>query len=214
MKGTDRGLPNEVSVWRGKIERVCKTEKMSTKDRIRESVNSLLHTYSADDLSVKMVCAEADISKQTLYNNYYGIYGVIEEIVLEMLEKAASEFPGTGNCRKQLRAQIDLLVSNKAFFTHIFCSKYQDELIAAIRKRVEPQVRACVLRYAEKNSVTLKERDLHTTTLFYTDVFISGLRRFADMRFEDDPDVAINLISNLLRGQMQTAVLRLGKKSA
>ena len=117
---------------------------MSTKDRIREAVNSLLHTYSADDLSVKMVCAEADISKQTLYNNYYGIYGVIEEIVLEMLEQTASRIlRERRNAREQLRAQIRMMISERAFFTHIFCSKYREELMRAIQARVEPQVRAC-----------------------------------------------------------------------
>ena len=53
-----------------------------------------------------------------------------------------------------------------------------------------------------KNGVTLKERELSTSTAFYTDMFINGLRRFADMRFEDDPDEAITLISSLLHGQM------------
>jgi hypothetical protein len=41
-------------------------------------------------------------------------------------------------------------------------------------------------------------------------MFINGLRRFADMRFEDDPDEAVTLISSLVRGQMKTAVMRLG----
>ena len=183
---------------------------MSTKDRIREAVNSLLHTYSADDLSVKMVCAEADISKQTLYNNYYGIYGVIEEIVLEMLEQMASEYPGAENAREQLRAQIRMMISERVFFTHIFCSKYREELMRAIQARVEPQLYSRVVWYAGKAGVSLTERELSTVAAFFTDMFINGLRRFADMRFEDDPDEAVTLISSLVRGQMKTAVMRLG----
>ena len=183
---------------------------MGTKDKIRKAVTDLLYEHSLDEMSVKMVCMEADISKQTLYNNYYGIYAVVEEIVLEMLEETASEYPGANNCREQLKAQIRMMTADSLFFTHIFCSKYRDELIDAVRAKAEPQIQTRVLQYIGKTGAGLTEREMNIVTAFYTDIFVCGLRRFANMRFEDDPDEAINIISSLVRGQMQTAVTRIG----
>ena len=51
---------------------------MTTKERIKTELLKLLDRYSADDLTLKLFCAESGISKQTLYNHYYCLMDAIE----------------------------------------------------------------------------------------------------------------------------------------
>ena len=42
-----------------------------TAARIREAMMSLLERHSMDDITVRLICGEAGISRQTFYNYYY-----------------------------------------------------------------------------------------------------------------------------------------------
>ena len=46
---------------------------MNARGRIKRTIFELLKTTPADQLAVKTLVLEANISKQTLYNNFYGI---------------------------------------------------------------------------------------------------------------------------------------------
>ena len=44
---------------------------MNTKEIIKETILDLLDEHSADEITVKLICMESGLSKQTLYNHYH-----------------------------------------------------------------------------------------------------------------------------------------------
>ncbi len=53
-----------------------------TKEKIKKTLLRLLEDHSADQLTVKMVCSEAGISKQTLYNHYLNLMDALEDVFI------------------------------------------------------------------------------------------------------------------------------------
>ena len=106
-----------------------------TKDRIKATILRLLEQMPADDLSVKMVVSEAKVSKQTLYNNYYGLLGAIEDMIQDLMTEAAEKSAGEDNWAEQIRAIMHMFAERKDVFIHLYFSKYRDDLMNLIRAR-------------------------------------------------------------------------------
>lgn len=169
------------------------------KERIKKTLYDMLRTSSADDIKVVEFCDEAGISKQTLYNNYYGLVGVMEELVMDMMEKAAAEYEGTGNWRGQTRAIMQMLVENRDVFLHIYNSKFREDLLATVDKRVAPIVRSCVDKYIAEADVELDAFDRRIINAFYMDIYMGVARRFMRNRMADAPDYVISRYGALLK---------------
>ena len=58
-----------------------------TAARIREAMMSLLERHSMDDITVRMICGEAGISRQTFYNYYYSAEEALDEDPEEPLDR-------------------------------------------------------------------------------------------------------------------------------
>jgi len=178
-----------------------------TKERIKKTLYNMLVSACADDIKVVEFCKEAGISRQTLYNNFYGIVGIMEEIVLDMMEEAAADYAGTGNWRGQIRAIMQVLIDKKEFFLHIYNSKYREDLFSIITRRVEPLVRSCVEKYASEADVVLGDFDKRIIVAFYMDIYMGAARRFMRNRMVDAPDYLISRYGALLKNHCIRSVI-------
>ena len=186
---------------------------MTARKKIRYAILRLLEEKSADDLTVGLVCSKAGISKQTLYNNYYGVFDVIEELVFEMLENSSQQFACTGNWIQQLNAQIHKASECRTTFLHIFNSKYGEQLLRAISDRAESQLTIRISKCAVEQGVQLSEADINGLTIFYKDMFTSIFRRMIDDGLSENPNNITDRLVKLVSGHIETSVSRFGHTS-
>lgn len=161
-------------------------EKMK-RDKIKETLLRLLEKYPADDLSVKTVCSEACISKQTLYNNFYGILGAIEEIVGDLMEEATADYTDNHDWLDGLRAILEMIANRRNVFIHLYYSKYRDDMLKAIYMVLGPIVANGVQDCAARSDSELTEYSEKVVVGFYMDICMGVVGRFIHKKMTDNP---------------------------
>ena len=178
------------------------------RDNIKDTLLRMLETKSADDLSVKAVCAEARISKQTLYNNYYGILGAIEELVSDLMEEATEDYTDNHDWLDGLQAILVMLASRKNVFIHLYYSKYRDDMLHAIYMVLGPIVGHGVEDCAAKVAADLNEYNQKIVVGFYMDICMGVVGRFIHRKMIDDPAYVTDIYKTLLLDHDTKKVLR------
>ena len=168
----------------------------------------MLESQNADDLSVKSVCAEAGISKQTLYNNYYGILGAIEELVSDMMEEATAEYTDNHDWLDGLYAILRMLAERKNVFVHLYYSKYRDDMLKAIYMTLGPIVATGVQDCAAKSESDLNEYCEKIVVGFYMDIFMGVVGRFIHKKMTDDPKNVAEIYKTMLMDHDTKKMLR------
>lgn len=179
--------------------------------KIKETVLDLLEVTPGDELTVQQVAEEAHISKQTLYNNYYGLVGAIEDTLNDIMSKAAAEYAGPYNWYYQTRALAEMMAERKNVFIHLYYSKYRDELLHVISSRAEPYMYKYMRYCEEKAGVRLNDNDRQVLIDFYMDVYMGGVSRYLSRKLEDDPDHLMSIYGVVLRGLSKAAILKLNQ---
>ena len=178
------------------------------RDKIRNTILKLLDAHSADELSVKMVCADAGISKQTLYNNYYGILGAIEEAVGELLEEATAGYTDNHDWIPGLRSILYMIASRKNLFNHLYNSKYREDLLKIIYINLGPIVAAGVVDCAEKTDSEIDERTEKILTGFYMDICMGIIGRFIHDKMSENPEKLVQIYNTILEDHDTKSVLK------
>ena len=62
---------------------------MRARDKIKLTIIEFLKENPADQLTIKTLLMEANVSKQSLYNNFYGIQDAVCESVCDLFDEAA-----------------------------------------------------------------------------------------------------------------------------
>ena len=105
---------------------------MNTKEIIKETILDLLDEHSADEITVKLICMESGLSKQTLYNHYHNWMDALADAY-------EGEFYGSvGDCDTYIDwvqgfyRVLNFLHTRKKAFLHIYNSSRREELIEII----------------------------------------------------------------------------------
>jgi AcrR family transcriptional regulator len=115
-----------------------------TKIIIRESLMDLMKTRSVSDISVKEICAAADISRSTFYAHYKDQYDLLKKIEDEILEKTNAilnkySYKSTkSEARQMLEEILHYITCNKSSIYVLFSENgdinFQKSLFSSIYK--------------------------------------------------------------------------------
>ena len=177
-----------------------------SKTKMKKTLLRLLREMPADKITVDQFCEEADISRQTLYNNYYGIVAVMEELVSDMMKEAAGEYKSTIDWAAQIKAVMQMFTDNSAAIMHLYNSKYREDFLAVINTHVEPLLRHYVENCAAEQNIELDSFDKRIIVAFFMDIYAGVTRRFIRNNLADDPEYVVSRYAALLRGQATEAV--------
>ena len=108
---------------------------MRARDRIKQKLLELLKTTPADQLAVKTLVMEAHISKQTLYNNFYGIQDAVCELVCDLFDEASEEYFGQENWMTGMKESLKMLDDHKDVMMHLWNSKWRYDILMGLIKR-------------------------------------------------------------------------------
>ena len=172
---------------------------MQTKNLIKTTIFKLLEEYSADDLSVKMLCLESGISKQTLYNHYYSIMDVIEEAYKERCIEVVGEQDSYRNWAEVFRTMLMTLAENRNVTLHLYYSSHRDEFMDMINKCVSEFAGRAIEECSADIGVEVSEKDKQFMLDFYMYVVMGIVDSFLGSRMKDDPDYLVSRSEAMMR---------------
>ena len=184
---------------------------MRTKQTIRDTLLRLLEEHSADDLTVKMVCMEAGVSKQTLYNHYYCLMDVLDESFQLAVDEALKDCNTYHDWVKGFQSFLELLARYKQVALHVYHSSHQDELIAMIRKNGEMLVRRGIEECSRDMGTAVSPKDEDFMLKFYMNVFIGVVESFMNGRMEESPEYLASRCDAMMRHHIRHTLENLKK---
>jgi AcrR family transcriptional regulator len=179
---------------------------MDTKELIRNTLVRLLEDYSFDDLSVKMLCKEAGISKQTLYNHYYSILDALEDSYRIEFTRELGDC-NTYDCWVEgFRRFLIFLRNKKRVILHLYFSSHRDEMMDMIRRNGEFLILKGIDDCSKDIEVAAADRDRTFMLNFYTNVLMGIIRDYLDGRMSEDPDYIAGRCDALMRHHIRKSL--------
>ena len=92
---------------------------------IKESLYKLLEKKHLSEITVKELCAQADINRTIFYRNYMDIYDLYEQLEEELTEQAFAD----GDIQKDRYKLLELIYENQTFYREFFDSRLESRYI-------------------------------------------------------------------------------------
>ncbi len=105
-----------------------------TRKAICSALENQLKIHSLDRITVNMVCAEARISRQTLYNHYYSLIDVLKDILVEKLTLAVADNNTYLTWDRGFESVLICLEQNRDLIQHVYRSGYRNDLLSMIEQ--------------------------------------------------------------------------------
>ena len=171
---------------------------MRARDRIKLTLLELLKTTPADQLAVKTLVMEANISKQTLYNNFYGIMDVACEVVCDLFDEASEEYFGQENWMTGMKEALRMLDENREVMMHLWNSKWRYDIFQAVADHVYPIIVNGINECEAQAGLTVSDEDKTIIAGLYQDIFMGLIKRYMHERMEQDPEELLKIYGSIL----------------
>ena len=188
------------------FERGIQIQLLSTKERIKTELLKLLDRYSADDLTLKLFCAESGISKQTLYNHYYSLMDAIEDAYRNEFEARLAECNDYQNWAEGFLNVLKTLNDRKNTCLHLYHSSRRDVFIDIIAKYGEALVKRGIEECSRDFEIRVSEKDRLFMLRFYMHVFIGVLRDYMEDKMRDEPEYIASRCEAMLRHHIRNSL--------
>jgi probable dihydroxyacetone kinase regulator len=186
--------------------------KHNAKVEIIESFKYLLNKKSIDKLTVKAICEECGVNRQTFYNHFTDIMDVFkfiffQELSLEIAQNRTFETWSSG-----FLATMNYLKKNSKMILNVYNSSYRCEFNTYITNHsirlLEDVVDECV----EKTAVKLKNEDYHFIVNFYRHVFNGLIIDWVSEGMEEEPDIILKRLLTMITGSIPRSVTAFEKE--
>lgn len=179
---------------------------MTTRERIKKTLLRLLDEHCSDDLTVKMVCKEAGISRQTLYNHYYCLMDALEEAYRSDFEKALENCNTYCDWVEGLRCFLDFLHSRKRRVLHLYYSSRREDLLRIIRKYGEILVKKGIADCARDMGIAVDGKDREFMLNFYMNVLMGIVVNYLKDRMKENPEYIASRCDAMMRYHIRTTL--------
>ena len=170
-----------------------------TAARIREAMMSLLERHSMDDITVRMICGEAGISRQTFYNYYYSAEEALDEAWRIDFFRAVEGRDTWRDWTEGFRRTLELLAGRRRAVLHVYRSSRRPELMRIIRKHAKPLVKRGIADCIALKHADVTERD-RKFLLDYTMSALTGIvKRFIEGGLKEDPAYLAEMTDAVMR---------------
>ena len=169
---------------------------MRARDRIKLTLLELLKTTPADQLAVKTLVMETHISKQTLYNNFYGIQDAVCELVCDLFDGASEEYFGQENWMTGMKESLKMLDDHKDVMMHLWNSKWRYDILIALADHVHPIIITGI------NTMIAG---------LYQDIFMGLIKRYMRKGMEQDPEKLLTIYGAILEKDTSYGLRRISE---
>ncbi len=171
---------------------------MNARGRIKRTIFELLKTTPADQLAVKTLVLEANISKQTLYNNFYGILDAACEVVCDLFDEASEEYFDQENWMTGMKEALKMINEHRDIMMHLWNSKWRYDILQAIADHVYPIIVNGISECEENAGLSVSDENKKIISGLYLDIFMGLITRYMRERMEQDPEELLRIYDAIL----------------
>ena len=153
-----------------------------TKRAIMLSLLKLLKQKSVDKVTVKDICDECEINRNTFYYYFKDIYDVLNNIFMEEIEKNLREAGSNGS-----------FYEYKDVVIHVYNSRNRDIITNYLEKMTAEVVRSYIAAKSEGENIS--EKDLEFMSYFYGYAIIGSTYKWIESGMQADFEHFIARIS-------------------
>ena len=171
---------------------------MRARDKIKLTIIEFLKENPADQLTIKTLLMEANVSKQSLYNNFYGIQDAVCESVCDLFDEAAEEYFGQEDWMTGMKEVLRMLNERRDIMMHLWNSKWRYEILNALSDHVYPIILNGLDECEERTGITISHKDKKVVAGLYQDIVMGLFMRYMRDRMEQDPEDLIGVYEAIL----------------
>ena len=172
---------------------------MRAKDKIKHKMIELLKTTPADQISVKAVVMETNISKQTFYNNFACLTDAFGCLVCDMIDEALENSFNLGDWMSVAEEVLRSFTNNRDILMNLWDSKWRNDITRIIADHIYPVIISDInSREMETNHQAGDEGTVMIAGICQ-DIFIGLIKRYMSGDMEKDPGALINVYRAFLK---------------
>lgn len=165
-----------------------------TKMVLKESLYNLLRNKHLSQITVKELCAEADINRSTFYRNYKDIYDMYEKLEYELIESAFSN----GDIKQDRYMLLQIIYDNQEFYKKLFYSKLDSDFIRKIVEKMYIKTKNLL-----KNKQSFDEQTFHMLYQYNVHGMIGVLKEWVNEGCPQNPKEFGDIIYTIVDKQYQ-----------
>lgn len=178
-----------------------------TKRAIMLSLLKLLKQKSVDKVTVKDICDECEINRNTFYYYFKDIYDVLNNIFMEEIEKNLREAGSNGSFYEEYSRAAEILVEYKDVVIHVYNSRNRDIITNYLEKMTAEVVRSYIAAKSEGENIS--EKDLEFMSYFYGYAIIGSTYKWIESGMQADFEHFIARISESIDATLPVMIQKL-----
>ena len=151
-----------------------------TQEIICKALEELLQSSSMDKITVRMVCEKAGLSRQALYNHYYSLIAVLEDMITLQMKQALGEQNANLTWESGFERILSCMREHKMMLLHVYRSKSRNELLGIFERYGSTVVSHAIAQCASDMAINVSDQDLVYIMRMYVYVFIGVINRWME----------------------------------
>ena len=151
-----------------------------TQEIICKALEELLQSSSMDKITVRMVCEKAGLSRQALYNHYYSLIAVLEDMITRQMKQAFGEQNANLTWESGFERILSCMREHKMMLLHVYRSKSRNELLGIFERYGSTVVSHAIAQCASDMAINVSDQDLVYIMRMYVYVFIGVINRWME----------------------------------
>ena len=180
-----------------------------TKKAIMLSLLELLKTKSIDKVTVKDICDECEINRNTFYYYYKDIYDVLNSIFMQEIEENLRDVAKDGSFYEKYSKAASLLAQYKDVVIHVYNSKNRDIITNYLEKMTAEVLKSYIARKSEGQNIS--EKDLEFMSYFYGYAIIGSTYKWIESGMQADFEHFIGKIAESIDATLPVMISKASK---
>ncbi|GEM_PF-979741 len=180
-----------------------------TQEIICKALEDLLQSSSMDKITVRMVCEKAGISRQALYNHYYSLIAVLEDMITRQMKQALGEQNVNLTWESGFERILSCMREHKMMLLHVYRSKSRNELLGIFERYGSTVVSHAIAQCASDMAINVSDQDLVYIMRMYVYVFIGVINRWMEYDMHLTPAYIASRCNAVMALSIRNALQRL-----
>lgn len=180
-----------------------------TQEIICKALEELLQSSSMDKITVRMVCEKAGISRQALYNHYYSLIAVLEDMITRQMKQALGEQNANLTWESGFERILSCMREHKMMLLHVYRSKSRNELLGIFERYGSTVVSHAIAQCASDMAINVSDQDLVYIMRMYVYVFIGVINRWMEYDMHLTPAYIASRCNAVMALAIRNALQRL-----
>lgn len=180
-----------------------------TQEIICKALEELLQSSSMDKITVRMVCEKAGISRQALYNHYYSLIAVLEDMITRQMKQALGEQNVNLTWESGFERILSCMREHKVMLLHVYRSKSRNELLGIFERYGSTVVSHAIAQCASDMAINVSDQDLVYIMRMYVYVFIGVINRWMEYDMHLTPVYIASRCNAVMALSIRNALQRL-----